>query len=239
MSWEERNRSFVVLAQRLLKARDLYFGAIDGKAGPATRRALAHALDPGDGPALLPGFTGDLQWIHGEEGHKGRPYWPEGSSGVTLDPGLDLGHAGRQTIEAALPLYGFTDEEEQDLLSTIGMRGLRAEAAVEALGDIRVSRDTASLVFPLIAAKYWREILARFPALATAPGPVQTALLSLAYNRGEWNAELAPLGEPLQNRDWRAVADIIGGMQQNHRLRGIRARRKREAGLVETVLLDR
>lgn len=26
----------------------------------------------------LPGFRGDLSWLHDREGHVGRPYWPEG-----------------------------------------------------------------------------------------------------------------------------------------------------------------
>ncbi|MEK6709483.1 MAG: peptidoglycan-binding protein, partial [Nitrospinota bacterium] len=42
---------------------------------------------------LLPGFAGDLEWVHARESHHGSPYWPKGNSGVTLDPGFDLGHA--------------------------------------------------------------------------------------------------------------------------------------------------
>lgn len=236
MDWTEKNADFVTFAQRTLKARGFYAGAIDGKAGRLTRRALAQAVDADDVATLLPGFTGDLEWVHQQEGHAGHPYWPGGGSGVTIDPGLDLGHAGKATIDAALPLYGFTDDQERDLRAVVGIKGRRAKALAKALEWIKISRDDASRILPHIAAKYWREIVGRFPPLATAPGPVQTALLSLGFNRGEWNAGLAPLAEPLRAGDWKTVARIIGSMQQNHRLAGIRSRRRLEAALVDTAL---
>ena len=54
----------------------------------AVHRARYHDVD-----ALLPRFRGDLGMVHTLEGHAGRAYWPKGKSGVTLDPGVDLGHA--------------------------------------------------------------------------------------------------------------------------------------------------
>ena len=49
---------------------------------------------------LLASFHGDLDWVHMHEGHCGRPYWPGGASGVTLDPGVDLGHVPEDRIES-------------------------------------------------------------------------------------------------------------------------------------------
>ena len=88
--------------------------------------------------------------------------------------------------------------------------------------------------FPYVIEPYWVAISRRFPILqeADTPGSVQTALLSLAYNRGSRNRGLAPLEEPLKNKEWGHVADLIGGMQQDHRLEGIRKRRRMEADLI-------
>jgi len=65
---------------------------------------------------------------------------------------------------------------------------------------------------------------------------VQTVLLSLAYNRGSQNGALQILGDPLAAGDWREVARLVGGMQQNHDLVGIRKRRRWEAALIEAEL---
>lgn len=48
---------------------------------------------------FLQSFRGDLEWIHAREGHLGKPYWPGGASGITLDPGVDLGHVPLDCVE--------------------------------------------------------------------------------------------------------------------------------------------
>ena len=59
-------------------------------------------------------------------------------------------------------------------------------------------------------------------------------LLSLAYNRGAQNQALDLLEDPLATGNWTTVADIIGGMQQDHSLAGIRLRRRLEAALIRS-----
>ena len=54
--------------------------------------------------AQLGQFHGDLDWVHRQEGHAGHPYWPGGASGVTLDPGVDLGQAAASLIGLYEPL---------------------------------------------------------------------------------------------------------------------------------------
>ena len=49
----------------------------------------------------MEGFRGDLSWVHAREGHAGKAYWPGGVSGVTLDPGVDLGHVRPELFETA------------------------------------------------------------------------------------------------------------------------------------------
>ena len=84
--------------ERALKAFQLSQRLLDtGVVGKATWELLDGPIQRALGPELarlaehLPTFEGDLLWVHQLEGHAGRPYWPEGESGVTLDPGIDLG----------------------------------------------------------------------------------------------------------------------------------------------------
>lgn len=176
-------------------------------------------------------FRGDLAWVHAREGHNGRPYWPKGASGITIDPGIDLGQADpdliREVLTGRLP-----EEQIARLLAVRKFRGDAAARKAREMRDITISRELAAELMPLVAAPYWIAILARFPGLAVAPPPAHTAMLSLAYNRGPNNKHLAPLASPIANGDWRLVGAIIKAMQQEHPLKGIRERRVLEGNLI-------
>jgi len=219
---------------------------VDGVVGPKTWRALrprrASQLDQryDDVPGFET-FHGDLSWIHRWEGHAGTAYWPGGRSGVTLDPGYDLGF---HTLSEVKKLYGHLLTRQQ-LTALDGVLGLHGQEAKEALATgsallntIRVGKREALRIMPQVAVNYWTGIESRFPVLgrAEAPWSVQTALLSLAYNRGPRNRGLGILGDPLTAGEWLDVADRIGSMQQDHRLPGIRARRRAEADLIRSEM---
>lgn len=179
-------------------------------------------------------FEGDLSWIHAREGHNGAPYWPGGASGVTLDPGFDVGHAKVSLLESA-----FADVLSAAEMATVkeacGIKGDDARKYLVANSDlskIRISRKEADAVFPVVATPYWEDICKRYPTLPEAPGSVQTALLSIAFNRGARNHRLSVLDGALRTRDWYVVGTIIGEMQQDHSLEGIRKRRRMEADLI-------
>ena len=201
---------------------------------PHIERARA-GLAESDASALQR-FRGDLYWVHLKEGHNGRPYWPGGASGVTLDPGVDLGHASTELVEE---IYGpmLTKVQLKLLRKTFGLKGQDAKDVLRhmpELKSVRISREQALDVMPFTAKPYWDGIRDRFRALSlnATPPSVQTVLLSLAYNRGIRNSGLEPLGPLLQNGDWHSAAQAIGRMQQNHRLDGIRRRRRDEAAIV-------
>lgn len=211
----------------------------DGVVGPATWRALKPSLGrPVQAVRDVDGFGtfhGDLHWVHQQEGHNGRPYWPGGASGVTLDPGVDLGQLELSVVVALYP--NLTAANRRQLGDVQGLKGKAANEALKAapkLRQIRISKQQALSVMPTIAVKYWKAVSKRFPRLAdaTTPGSVQTALLSIAYNRGSNNKGLEPLSGPIERAQWTTVAKLIGGMQQDHSLAGIRARRRREGELI-------
>jgi hypothetical protein len=211
-----------------------------------TWAALAPHLQSAIGSAqeeirrLLNGFDGDLDWVHEREGHKGTAYWPGGASGVTLDPGVDLGHVDSALIDR---LYGPLLTVDQCLAAKkcLGLKGDTAKVALSAdsiLQAIRIKREDAGRLMPFAAASYWKQIASRFPALSgahTLPS-VQTVLLSLAYNRGAGNSDLDQLESCLAGGEWTEVADRVGAMQQDHELEGIRIRRREEASLIRSEL---
>ena len=183
-------------------------------------------------------FSGDLKFIHKFESHVGKPYFPGGNSGVTLDPGLDLGQVAFSSVEEYYADI-LSPEQIEDLKRLRMKRGEEAKNLLkQALLDktpastIEISRDQAVQILPVIAESYWKRLCRRFPRLESAPAPVQTAMLSLGYNRGTGNRHLKALEVPIEKGYWQAVGWIIYLMQQNHKLLGIRSRRKEEGRLI-------
>lgn len=187
----------------------------------------------------LPDFRGDLHWVHDQEGHKGRPYWPGGASGVTLDPGVDLGHANPDLVRSNY--RRLTSEGQFAAVDRVfGVRGHEAARALETnevLQSIRIPGDQAEIILPFVARNYWKNVCERFGVdRERTPPSIQTALLSLAFNRGAGNRKLRVLAEPLNSERWANVAVQVGQMQQNHALAGIRRRRQAEANLIRAEL---
>ena len=206
--------------------------------------------------ALLPGFRGDLAWLHERESHAGRPYWPSGESGVTLDPGLDIHHAEWSLVDSVLAPH-LTAEQLRRLKECRPLVGLEAKAACAdpkrlradtkpnlrewwgRVADIRISRELAAELLPQVADPYWRTLLKRFPDLLYAPPAVQTAMLSLGYNRGAGNKALAVLRPWIAAHDWSEVGRQIKAMQQDHKLQNIRERRRLEGDLILAAMEKR
>jgi hypothetical protein len=188
-------------------------------------------------------FRGDYKWIHRWEGHMGKPYWPGNpsnpkgnASGVTLDPGVDLGHVNSKLFEDN---YGphLSEKQLAACRGCYGLKGIKAYTYLQnnpTLQSIRISRDLAESLFPLVADPYWRSAVKRFDGLEDprVPPEVHTAILSLCYNRGPSNKALGVLNEPIKQRDWFVLGETIGKMQQDHSLKGIRDRRKAEGQLI-------
>lgn len=227
-----------------------------GSFGPSTQRSIAayfkslvEAVESGEIEIehwrslfpffnSLPRFNGNADWVHAREGHSGKPYWPHGNSGITLDPGVDLGYIEPNLFQEAFKHV--LSQYEIDVCMKVIERRLRGSYALieldsnPVLKSIRISREQAEDVFPVVASSYWRDISNRFPTLLSpeCPSSVQTVMLSLAYNRGAYNKGLNEVGELIGLKDWTGVAKNLSEMQQNHKLSGIRKRRKLESSLI-------
>lgn len=203
----------------------------DGEVGPLTRAALLADLGGRSEPGLCD-FRGRLGFLIAWEHLVGHPYWPGGRSGVTLDPGFDL---GRNSFEELVRIYGdvLAPELLERLRPAIGLQGgpsrilLRARTAIR---QIQTPADAAGRLLPRIAAPRWGEVLRELPSLGRAdvPGAAQTVLLSLAYNAGP--DDLRPLRLDVERRNWEQVAAAIGAMHATHA--GLTERRQAEAQLL-------
>lgn len=183
---------------------------------------------------MLRNFKGDLNWIHNREGHVGKAYWPGGASGVTLDPGYDLGYANQDDLRK---YYGGILDAHQmaQAVSALGVRGIPAGNLIkrlDALQSLKISDVVAAGLFPVVAEPYWNRLLVKWPEIESAPGYVQTAVLSLVYNRGVDNPHLHVITIPIVRKDWNALGEKIAAMQQDHKLPGISKRRRLEGALI-------
>lgn len=179
-------------------------------------------------------FIGDLSWVHTREGHAGKPYWPGGMSGVTLDPGVDLGHIDKNILIANYS-HLMTASQLQEAIELKGITGRAAEQKLDQLKDLsefRITDKQAEKIFPRVAEPYWNGVLARWPDAAHAPAEVQTVLLSLAFNRGFNNKRLEVMTEYIKRHDWKKLGNVIYNMQQDHLLPGISFRRRLEGSLI-------
>lgn len=217
----------------------------DGIVGPATWQTLEDLGGQSDESQAessepLPGFRGDLSWIHGWQGHAGGPYWPGGAVGVTLDPGIDLGHVSLEVVTQA-----YRPRLDEDAWQVVEkLVGVRGEAAQEALRNnsvlrrIAIDRHTAGEIFPHAADPIWRALLRRFPSLGReeTPAAVQTALLSLATDHGAAANSFKTLRPLIADRDWHGLATAVQAMDEHHRLERTLKRRRAEAALIRQAV---
>jgi hypothetical protein len=120
------------------------------------------------------------------EGFEGKPYWPGGASGVTLDYGYDLAH--HSVAQMMIDWVAILGTKTCNLFTpAIGKSGAAARALISGLRDRGVTwtKNQARAVFESsILPRYTALTDAWVPGWRALPVGTRTALLSLAINRG-------------------------------------------------------
>ena len=131
---------------------------------------------------LIVGFeTGGRAYYDKRLSH---PTWPEGSSGVTIGFGYDLGYEKRLDRDWG---HFFNPEQLTRLARCLGKTGRVAQQAVSGVRDIEVPWDIAAEVFnENTLPQEIRKTLATYPtSAARLPADAFGALVSLIFNRGQ------------------------------------------------------
>lgn len=205
---------------------------VDGVVGPQTRCSIIADLGARQADGLED-FDGSLGLLVRLEGHRGVPYVPQDSpgSGVTLDPGFDLGQDHPHELLHALydPIWGVSAVDE--LQSARGRRGRAARQWIDewepSLGRWSITRDQAAGILPSCAAPYWRELVRR-ESTHVMPPRVQTALLSFVYQL--WVDDITPdMSRAIAMVDWASLADLVQDVPKDPRRRAIEAELIRRA----------
>lgn len=182
------------------------------------------------------------------EGFSSKPDWPGGLSGVTIGFGYDLGYVTVDQFESDWGELVAADAN-QLLKAVVGLRALRAQNQVGALGDIRIPRAAAEKVFDTRTLPLFEFRTAQaFPGVEALPEDARGALVSLVYNRGTSMVDNSPDD---RRREMRAIRDAVARgdlaeiaaqlrsmrrLWEGKGLAGLIARREEEAELVESAI---
>ncbi len=205
------------------------------------------------------GFEGSLQWVYNEEGSGAKMYQssvyypdslinPKTRSGVTIDPGIDLGNCDIPLINKVLRLYCRNNVLSEKLFdkikSAIGYKGIDAAIWFKSYGQefkikfIVPEALAFEVMANITAIEYWKPLVKAMPGLLkirriSARKAVHTALLSMSYNRG-WKNTILLAREFIEMANYAGLAAKIAAVR--HSLKSLTDRRKREADLIYAAI---
>lgn len=205
------------------------------------------------------GFNGNLRWIHNEEGSGAEFYGrsvyfpdsitkPQTESGITIDPGIDLGSGNRKVIYDVINFYA-----QENLLTTLQVTYLREAVGLKKLSAINWLKNYKSafknkflvpdnialqMLVEYSAPPYWKPLVDNVPGLNKIrseyiKNAVHTALLSMSYNRG-WAKTAKLAKEFVEVCNWDGLAKKIQSVK--HRMDSLNDRREREGNLILAAL---
>lgn len=205
------------------------------------------------------GFVGDLEWIFNQEGsgtrfYKSSVYFPDNilnpttNSGITIDPGVDIGNCDRATALAVMSFYQneelLSSSLKSLLITAIGKKGRSAAAWMAEhrkffKNIFNVPIHLAIQVLQYYSAPgYWGPLQEVMPDLLTISNPslkkaVHTSLLDMAYNRG-CAKTIALARNAITRHDFSLLADEILTVKSCNA--GLNGRRKDESLLIKSAL---
>lgn len=172
-----------------------------------------------------------------------RPIWPGAASGITIGIGYDLGYLSPARFTS--DWGGHLEHDSLHRLAAVcGLKGSAARAQLTALADIDIKLPWARSVFAhTTLPRYARQTRTAFPGVEDLYADVQTALVSLVYNRGASltgpsRQEMRAIRAQVATADLTAIADSISAMKrlwEGRNLAGLLRRRDEEAALVRNA----
>jgi len=177
------------------------------------------------------------------------PYWPAGSSGVTLGIGWDAGYHTRAELERVWAELG------ADALARLNAasekKGPEAKALIPQLKSIEVPTDVSRHVLVKSLDEYYYSfVMTVFPGLEQLTKEVKVVFISLVFNRGlsmghepDWRFakevdrrwEFRELRDDVKRTDMFAIYTHLGTMKRLWEAsgpRGLRIRRRDEQALI-------
>lgn len=206
------------------------------------------------------GFEGCLPWIHNEEGSGDRYYnssvyypdsmsKPRTKSGVTLDPGVDLGNSSPKLCKEVIGYFASQGElSSKQIVALKNAIGLKKEDAIAWMkfyihlfkGKFNTPDEMDYFVMEnYTAAPYWKPLKEHIPSIVSIKPlavrkAIHTALLSNSYNRGSV-ATINLAKEFVEKEEYQGLARAIRGIK--HTIQSLRDRRDREALLIESAII--
>jgi hypothetical protein len=177
------------------------------------------------------------------------PYWPGGTSGVTLGVGWDTGYHSRTELRETWAALG-TDALAL-LASAAGKKGRGAQAIIPQLRAIHVPRGLSIQVLNRsLNDDYYPLVVQLFPGLERLPAEAQVVFISVVFNRGpsmghdpDWSTakevdrrfEMRRMQADVKNADMFAIYAHLGTMKRLWETagpRGLPLRRRDEQALI-------
>jgi len=168
--------------------------------------------------------------------------WPKGASGITMGIGADLGHMSEKEFDTYFSKY-FTEDENNKLKSTIGLKGDSAKNALSKVKNIELSWENASEAFvDWTLPKFWNLTNALWPKMNELCEKAQIGLVSIVFNRGastkgSSRTEMLNIKPLVLKKDYKGIAREIRSMKriwEGKNMDGLIKRREEEAKMVES-----
>jgi len=177
------------------------------------------------------------------------PYWPGGTSGVTLGVGWDAGYHSRAELRETWAALG------ADALALLdgaaGKKGPEARAFMPQLRAIDVPRNLSIQVLDRsVNDDYYPLVVRLFPGLERLPAEAQVVFISVVFNRGpsmghdpDWSTakevdrrfEMRRMQADVRSADMFAIYAHLGTMKrlwESAGPRGLPIRRRNEQALI-------
>jgi hypothetical protein len=177
------------------------------------------------------------------------PYWPGGTSGVTLGVGWDAGYHSRAELRETWAVLGVDALALLD--GAAGKKGREAQALIPQLRAISVPRDLSIQVLNRsLNNDYYPLVVRLFPGLERLPAEAEVVFISVVFNRGpsighdpDWSTakevdrrfEMRRMQADVRDADMFAIYAHLGTMKrlwESAGPRGLPLRRRDEQALI-------